>query len=244
MQSALDALRRQGKLREILDGDTTVFNTEEYPPFNFLNADGEVDGHSTQLLRATLEEAGLSATFRLLPWARAYTEARLRDNHCVYSTTRTEEREPHFTWIGPLATSHWAAFTLADSDLHLDSLDELEGLRVGSFREDAVGQFVEQQGLPVMVAAAEHENIARLEARLIDVWVTGEQTARHLAADADIALRRQFHFREVDLYLACHPSVSASFVARLRAALATRLDGEPPDLQHPSYPQPSAEPDA
>lgn len=207
-----------------LDGLT--FNTEEYPPFNFLDRQGEIDGTATRLLQAALEQAGLSVTFRLLPWARAYTEARMRDNHCVYSTTRTEEREPHFTWIGPLITNEWAAFALADSPLEADSLDDLSSLRVGSFREDAVGQFVAQRGMTVVVASTERENIGRLRAGLIDAWVTGRQTARLLAADAGIELRELFGFHRADLYLACHPSVSDSVVTRLQAALDRLLDDD------------------
>ncbi|MFY0991828.1 substrate-binding periplasmic protein [Halomonas sp. C05BenzN] len=218
MQSALEALRRRGALRELL-GDSLTFNTEEYPPFNFLDDRGEVAGTATRLLRAALEQAGLSATFRLLPWARSYTEARLRENHCVYSTTRTQEREPHFRWVGPLGTNQWAAFTLAGNPLEASSLDDLAAFRVGSFREDAVGQFVEQQGVSVVVAPTERENIGRLQAGLIDAWVTGRQTARLLAEDAGIELRELFGFQQVELYLACHPSVPERFVTRLQAAL-------------------------
>ena len=179
----------------------------------------EFDGQVRIAKVDTDANPGLSATFRLLPWARAYTEARLRDNHCVYSTTRTEEREPHFTWIGPLVTNEWAAFSLADNPLEANALDDLTELRVGSFREDAVGLFVEQRGISVAVAPTERENIGRLQAGLIDVWVTGRQTARLLAADAGVELRELFAFHRADLYLACHPSVADTLIIRLQSAL-------------------------
>ncbi|WP_240454102.1 transporter substrate-binding domain-containing protein [Halomonas sp. NO4] len=219
MQAALDRLRAEGELAATA-GDTLIFNTEEYPPFNFLNAAGEIDGIATRLLETALDETGLAADFRLLPWARAYTEARLRDNHCVYATTRTPRREPHFTWIGPLATNDWAAFALAESPLAAARLDDLATARIGSFREDAIGQYVEARGIPVLLAPAERDNIGRLEAGVIDAWVTGEQTARQLAAEAGVELKRLFRFGREPLYLACHPSVPEHVVARLQAALA------------------------
>ncbi|WP_240549397.1 substrate-binding periplasmic protein [Billgrantia antri] len=218
MQAALDQLREQGIVSEILGG-TIAFNTEEYPPYNYQDEGGRITGSATELLREALNDAELDADFRLLPWARALTEAQLRDRHCVYSTTRTPERESLFTWVGPLVSNTWAAFALEEADIEADSLDDLSGLRVGSFREDAVGQYAASQGVPIVVASAERENIGRLQAGLIDAWVTGEQTASFLAEEAGLALRRLFVFNEVDLYLACHPSVPDQFIARLQAAL-------------------------
>lgn len=218
MQAALNNLREGGVLREILGG-TIAFNTEEYPPYNYLDEHGSIIGSSTELMRTALNAAGLEADFRLLPWARAYTEAQLRERHCVYSTTRTPERESLFTWIGPLTSSTWTAFALENTDIAADSLTDLSELRVGSFREDAVGQYVASQGIPIVVTSAERENVSRLQAGLIDVWVTGAQAAEYLAAEAGLSLRPLFTFNEVDLYLACHPSVPDQFVSRLQAAI-------------------------
>ncbi len=218
MQQTLDDLRRNGRLTAIL-GNGITFTTEEYPPFNFMNEDDQIDGLTTRVLRAALADAGLAVTFRLLPWARAYTEARLREDHCVYSTTRTAEREPLFSWVGPLGLNEWSAFVLAESDISATSLTELEGLRMGSFREDAVGQYVAEQGLPVMLSTQERDNIQRLTAGLIDVWVTGDLAARQIATEAEVALRRLFSFKRAELYLACHPSVDDAFLSALQASL-------------------------
>ncbi|WP_234260636.1 transporter substrate-binding domain-containing protein [Halomonas sp. MCCC 1A11062] len=218
MQAALNNLREGGVLSEILGG-TIAFNTEEYPPYNYLDEQGKIIGSSTELLRTALNAAELEADFRLLPWARAYTEAQLRERHCVYSTTRTPERESLFTWIGPLTSSTWTAFALENTHIAADTLTDLSELRVGSFREDAVGQYVASQGIPIVVTSAERENVTRLQAGLIDVWVTGAQAAEYLAAEADLLLRPLFTFNEVDLYLACHPSVPDQFVSRLQAAI-------------------------
>ncbi len=90
--------------------------------------------------------------FRILPWARSYTEARLRDYHCVYSTTRTAERERQFHWVGPLVINEWSAFGLAERQLELTQLSELHEWKVGSFREDAVGDYVASKGIHVLRA--------------------------------------------------------------------------------------------
>ena len=198
-----------------------TINTEEYPPFNFQNAQGEVDGTATRQLRHALESAGIEARFRLLPWARAYTEARLREYHCVYSTTRTPAREPLFHWVGPLVINEWSAFGLVERQLDLAALTHLHEWRVGSFREDAVGDYVASQGVDVLRAPTERENMARLGAGLVDVIVTGRATAEQLAEEANIAIEHLFTFYYAPLYLACHPSVERSVIEQLQRHLDT-----------------------
>ncbi|WP_240488191.1 MULTISPECIES: transporter substrate-binding domain-containing protein [unclassified Halomonas] len=198
-----------------------TINTEEYPPFNYTDDQGQIIGSATLLLRNALRQADIEAYFRLRPWARAYTEARLRDNHCVYSTTRTQEREALFHWVGPLVVNEWAAFSLAERGLSIASLSELHAWRVGSFREDAVGDYVASRGINVLLAPSERENIARLKAGLLDVIVTGKATGEFMAQEQDIALAHLFTFYRAPLYLACHPSVPEALLARLQTQLDT-----------------------
>jgi len=209
-----------------------TINTEEYPPFNYHNDQGVVVGSATQQLRNALMHAGIDAEFRLLPWARAYTEAQLRDHHCVYSTTRTAAREQLFLWVGPLVINEWSAFSLATPPVPLDAtqLADLQGKRVGSFREDAVGDYVESQGVSVLRAPSERENMARLGAGLLDVIVTGRATAEYLANAQNLAVQHLFTFYYAPLYLACHPSVGVE-TTRL---LQRHLDTPPAPTQEPA----------
>jgi len=193
-----------------------VINTEDYPPFNYADSQGKILGTATKILRTALRSADIDAEFRLLPWARAYTAARLREQHCVYSTTRTAERETLFRWAGPLVVNEWAAFSLAERNIQARSMDQLAALRVGSFREDAVGNYVEAQGIKVLRARNERENLARLDAGLVDVVVTGKATGEYLAGAQNLALQHLFTFYRAPLYLACHPSVSKQRMARLQ----------------------------
>jgi polar amino acid transport system substrate-binding protein len=139
--------------------------------------------------------------FRILPWARSYTEARLRDYHCVYSTTRTAERERQFHWVGPLVINEWSAFGLAERQLELTQLSELHEWKVGSFREDAVGDYVASKGINVLRAPTERENMARLSAGLLDVIVTGRATGEYLAKELELAIEYLFTFYYAPLYL-------------------------------------------
>ncbi|WP_092826454.1 substrate-binding periplasmic protein [Vreelandella subterranea] len=203
-------------LSQPLSAAPLIINTEDYPPFNYPSEQGQIIGSATQVLRAALHAADVDAEFRLLPWARAYTAARLREQNCVYSTTRTTEREALFRWAGPLVVNEWAAFSLEGQDIKASSIQELADFRVGSFREDAVGNHVAAQGVEVLRAPNERENLARLNAGLVDVIVTGKATGEFLANAENVALNHLFTFYRAPLYLACHPSVSRNLIKRLQ----------------------------
>lgn len=196
-----------------------TFYTEEYPPYNFINDQGEIDGISTRLLQEALASIDRPVRFLLVPWARAFSEARLRPGNCVYSTARTAEREPMFQWVGPLVKTEWAAFALPERSIEATSLEELKGLRVGSFHEDAISIYVAKHGVEIINASRDSENLKRLTSGLIDVWVTGPDVAETVAGGAGVRLEKLFTFRRSEIYLACHKSIPASFLEQLQARL-------------------------
>jgi len=76
--------------------------TEDWPPYDYLSASGEVAGINTALVRAVLKQAGLHATVQMYPWARAYFMAQNRPNTLIFSMARSKARENQFIWIGEL----------------------------------------------------------------------------------------------------------------------------------------------
>lgn len=210
-----------------------VLTTEDYPPYNFQDEDGGLSGISTDVLREALERAEIEASFRLLPWARAYAAAQQRPGACVYSTGRTPEREPLFEWVGPLSDNDWAAFSHPDADVEAESVGDLHMLRVGGFRGDATSAYLESRGVDIDYVSHDALNARRLQAGRIDVWVTGSRVAPWLARrEGTGPVEQRFVFREVDLYLACHPDTDPDTLARLRSALqAMEADGATEEIR-------------
>lgn len=75
--------------------------TENWRPYNF-EANGEVKGLSTTLVKKVLERAGYDYVIRVYPWARAYKMAQSNKNVLIYSLVRIDPRELLFKWIRPL----------------------------------------------------------------------------------------------------------------------------------------------
>lgn len=58
--------------------------TEESPPLQYF-VNGKLDGRTTRIVKAVLEQAGLDGEFRVYPWARAYNIALNSKNTLIYS---------------------------------------------------------------------------------------------------------------------------------------------------------------
>ncbi|WP_018951942.1 MULTISPECIES: ABC transporter substrate-binding protein [unclassified Thioalkalivibrio] len=210
-----------------LAADSLMLTTESYPPFNFETETGELDGISIRVMDALLDVAQVDAEIRLLPWSRAYAEAQSEPGTCVFSTTRTSEREDLFTWVGPLVENQWHAFVLEDAKVDAQSLEDLERYRVGGYRDDAVALFVEGRGIPVDTAPNDRLNARKLAANRIDVWVSGEHLAPWYARQEGIGeLRSLFAFNDTVMSLACHPETARAPLDRMQEELdAMRADG-------------------
>ena len=78
--------------------------TEEYPPYNFGDEKGVNQGIAVEYLKAMFK--GSDKDIQLLPWARGYKLVQTKGKYnCLFSMTRTEERESLFKWFGPISNT-------------------------------------------------------------------------------------------------------------------------------------------
>lgn len=91
-----------------------VVYTEHYPPFNYADEQGTIQGLATDKVRQVLDATGLSYEIRLVPWARAMKNVLERENALIYTITRIPEREAKFDWLVPLAGANFHLFARAD----------------------------------------------------------------------------------------------------------------------------------
>ena len=75
---------------------------EDSPPGEYLDANGNVAGATIDLVNVLLDRQGMTASIQILPWNRAYQIGLHDENIALLETTRTEERESLFKWVGPI----------------------------------------------------------------------------------------------------------------------------------------------
>ena len=112
--------------------------TETYPPYN-MKEDGKLTGLSIEVLNAVLKQLNSKQTIEdvlLTNWSRAYSIALKNNNSMVFSTTRTESREPLFKWVGPIVNTKVGAIALKDKKITINSIEDFNKYKIGAVLKD------------------------------------------------------------------------------------------------------------
>jgi polar amino acid transport system substrate-binding protein len=208
--------------------------TEAAPPHSMLEGK-RVTGIGPDTVREIMVRAHIENTIELLPWKRAYTAALERPDACVFSTTRTPEREALFKWIGPIGEADWVLMGRADRKLQLNSLEEARRYRIGTYNGDARDQYLRKRGFNVDPAPNDLLNPRKLMADRIDLWAASIRPG-------SVALERMGYadkivpvlvFNRIRVYLACNRAVPDELTARMSSALASlQQDGTVQQILH------------
>jgi polar amino acid transport system substrate-binding protein len=201
--------------------------TESSPPTSMLDGNNVV-GSGTDKVREVMRRTGTAYTLELLPWRRAYTLVQQEPRACVFSTTRTPEREHQFKWVGPTDEGDWVLFGRADRNYRLRTLEDARNLRIGTYNGDARDEYLRSRGFNVDAAPDDYVNPRKLLMNRIDLWAAG------FKRDSTVLKRNGWEhkivpvlsFNRVQVYLACNTAVPTELIARMNAALeAMTRDG-------------------
>ncbi len=212
---------------ELPYGYKVVLLTENFPPFNmsvddknFARDDG-IDGISAEIVRAMFKRAGIDYSLSLrFPWDRLYRLTLDKPNYGLFSTTFTPERQPLFKWVGPLAKTGWVLLAAPGNNLSVASLKEAAQYRIGAYKNDAVSQHLESQGMAPVNALRDQQNVQKLIKGQIDLWATTDPVGRYLAKQEGVSgLTTVLRFNEAELYLALNKDTPDEVVQRLQKAL-------------------------
>lgn len=204
-----------------------TITTETSAPSSMLEG-SRVIGIATDKVREAMQRAGVDYSIELLPWKRAYLAAQQRPDACVYSTSRTPEREGLFKWVGPTAVAEWVMMARADSKLKLRSLEDARGLRIGTYNGDARDAYLRARGFRVDAANEDLANAGKLLLDRIDLWAASLRSGSTILTryGYDKKIVPLLVFNRIELFLACNPAVPDAVVARLNAAFeAMARDG-------------------
>jgi polar amino acid transport system substrate-binding protein len=159
------------------------YMTEQYPPFNF-EEDGKLKGISIDLLLEIFKELGSGLTDRnikVYPWAAGYKRTVEQKNNVLFATTRTEQRESLFKWVGPIAKNETLLILRKEDPLNIQNRDELNNYRYGVIRNDIGEQLMIQSGVNrnnLVGVTKMLTLIQMLKLKRIDAWVYGEYAAK------------------------------------------------------------------
>lgn len=213
----------------VADAGSLHVVTEELPPYN-MTENGQVTGLCTEIVQATLKEAGLEGYFEMLPWARAYDLAQHVDNVLIYSMSRTPERERMFQWVGNLVSVQWYLYAHADRPVTLRNLADARAHQVATVNQDSGEQFLQANGFVVgqnLQSSARYAlDYEKLKRGHVDLWISDELNAysivRQAGDDPKQVLTPALEIPDLgqDAFsLAASPGTPAQTVEKLRQAL-------------------------
>lgn len=199
-----------------------TLTTEEYPPFNMTDAQtGRPTGIAVDKAVEMLRRANEPFTITSYPWSRAYEMALKLDETCVFSTSRTPEREAMFTWIGPLARSDWAIFARASDARRPKTLEDVRPFTIGSYLGAATAEYLKLHRYKVDLSNNEAQNIPKLVNHRIDYWATGELLGKYMIGKAGLTgqIVPLFKFKLSELYVACNRGMTAERAEKFNGIL-------------------------
>ncbi|MBV8124415.1 MAG: transporter substrate-binding domain-containing protein [Burkholderiaceae bacterium] len=197
-----------------------TLTTEEYPPYNMSSPQGQVTGVSTDIVKALLAEAGFHYQLAVYPWARAIAMARTDPDTCVFSMSRTPEREALYQWVGPLVQNDWALFALPDAPVPAQLPDVVKAT-IGSYQGDAIVPYLQGRGYMVDVAPSDDVNPQKLLHGRIDFWATGKLIGQYRLQQQHIDnIKPVLIFNRTEMYLACQRDMPQNLINQLNDTLA------------------------
>lgn len=222
---------REGRIGDPVDSGLRII-TEENPPYNYLDTDGEVAGQSTEIVREILARMHEKAPIEVLPWSDAYGLALNTRDVALYSAARTPEREDLFSWVGPIGKQGFVFYSPRDSEITISGVDEIQGTyTVGVVRDDWRHQYLVKQGFMNLILYT--DDIRAIQGVIdgeADLWFGSSDSVTPLSRAAGLeptVLMPVYTLREIELFVAFNKDTDGDTIRRWQAALdGMKKDGK------------------
>lgn len=105
-----------------------VIGSDDYPPFNYVDENGQPTGIDVDLAKEAFGRMGYQAVFKQINWEEKRTLLEDGKIDCIWGSFSIDGREDDYNWAGPYMVSRQVVAVNKDSDIY--TLQDLEGKRV------------------------------------------------------------------------------------------------------------------
>jgi len=155
---------------------------EDYPPYEYVE-DGEVKGINLDIIREAFKRMGVSPYFEPRPWKRALFQLKAGKILALSSGFKSEKRM-RFAYFpeAPLGMETNMVIVRSDSDLIVNSLDDLRSITLGVVREYVYGEpFDSMKGFQKKEGQSSQQLLRMLLEERIDAAMGNKAVFRYLA---------------------------------------------------------------
>ena len=110
------------------DRPRIIIGSDNYPPFNYEDADGKPAGIDVDLATEAFDRLGYEAVFTYIDWEAKKQLVESGEIDCIWGSFSIDGREEQYHWMTPYMTSSQVVAVSKDSDIY--TLANLEGKRV------------------------------------------------------------------------------------------------------------------
>lgn len=195
--------------------------TDNHPPLHFQQGQ-RMTGFAVDVVQALAQRTGDPVQVQQRPMLRALRDASEDADTAVFTILRTQERESHYQWVGPLMRTETALYTRNGDSTPVTDLHQTRG-QIAVPRKWLVYSYLKQQGLDNLWGVDSPEIMMRLlQVGRVQYVVADTMSVGTFAAEEGLALdqlRYQMPLMHQDAYIAFSPKVDARQVARWQRAL-------------------------
>lgn len=102
-----------------------IVGSDNYPPFNYTDTDGDATGIDVDLAKEAFRRMGYQAKFVTIDWEEKKELLQTGTVDCVWGCFSMDGREDEYRWAGPYMVSRQVVAVTSGSDIN--SLQDLEG---------------------------------------------------------------------------------------------------------------------
>lgn len=156
--------------------EVKIFAVDE-PPAAFINEKHHQDGYVVDIVRAMQHTLNDKTSIIFLPEGRALNILAKEPNSILMSISRTPDREHHYYWIAQVMAKKWQVYTLSDSDIVINTLDDLRSLAsIGVVRGDVREEWLINKDFKNLNSVTQHkQNIQMLHLGRVNAIVYEKQ---------------------------------------------------------------------
>lgn len=197
------------------------FLTEDYPPFNYRDGN-QIKGAAADQIGQIMAGLG-DYTIEIMPWARAYAQARTTPMNCVFATAHTAARDPLFKWVEPLLIDRNILIKHKGSAVTAATLDEAKAYTVGTWRDDSTEVLLRQFGFPkIDIATTMTVTLKKLMNDRIELMPMSELSYEKMVREGE-PIERVAVLSQQPIGIACQPDFPEDLRRKMQAALDRQI---------------------
>jgi len=202
--------------------------TEELPPYQYINKDGQLDGFTIEVVKTLFTITQDTPEIIMMPWARSYSTARSKKNVLIFSIAHTKERDEYFSWVGDLLDEEYYFWGLkANFENEITSIDSLKELRVTALRDSNEHEYLlKEHFLSIYPVVNNNQRILMLSHNRVDLLAGTELTLVNSAKQQGFdfsKLKKIFPITELNsqLCIAFNINSDKDLISEYKAAFRT-----------------------